>query len=52
MTTYLTPRRPGRRSARVSKSEAPRNVAEVPEKLAVTSITNSDATAAAAGGTA
>lgn len=51
MTIYLTTRHLGRHSARVSTCGAPRNVAEVAEKVAVTSITDSGAAIEAAGGT-
>jgi len=49
MTTFLTPRHLGRHSARVSISEASRNVAETLQKVAVTS-TVDGATAGATGG--
>lgn len=51
MSVHLTPRHLGRHSARVSTCERPRNVAEAHQKVAVTSITDSDAAAGAAGGT-
>lgn len=51
MTLFPTPRRSGRHSARVSPCGVPRSVAEVPQKVAVTSIADRDAVAEAAGGT-
>lgn len=51
MSVHPTPRHLGGHSARVSTCELPRNVAEVDQKVAVTSITDSDAAAGAAGGT-
>ena len=50
MMFWLTSRRSGRHSARVTAQEIPRNVAEVGRNVAVTSITHSDASTAAAGG--
>lgn len=51
MMRCLTPRRSGRHSAEATLRKAPRNVAEVGRNVAVTSITNSDASTATAGGT-
>lgn len=50
MTFCLTPRRSGRHFAEVTVQEAPRNLAEVHRNVAVTSITNGDASTATAGG--
>lgn len=51
MTVDLTPRHLGRHAARVSPPEAPRNVAETPQEVAVTSLAESGAAAGVAGGT-